>query len=514
MTDTTAAAAPSPDQGLQRSFFFGTPARGLLSISALQMLLWTLVPAVLNKTPPTDTLEGYMWGRQWVPMTYKHPQLPAWSLEITRDLTGSYTWGHFLLSQVFVCATFVVVYLMARDMVGRRGALAAVLLLPTLAVFSWGTRQFNHDVAQMPFWVAVCWLLWRATQTNRLGWWIALGLVAGFSLYAKFSMGLIMLFGAVWLFAEPKARQTLRTRGPWVAMAIIAVFSAMILYNLAQLHFLPLTYADGRDGWVLHNRGRLYYIGVQVLLLLFLPITLFASGLWRRGRGAAGAALPLLEDRRARLYLLWMGAGPPLLLMLVSPFVGVGEAWSKPMYSLVGLIAVAYLGRRLTDRALRRVMYWSVGVLLFGVVTYAIFVPVKCYVSGDLNNACMPGPQIGARMQQLWHEKTDRPLKIVAGDSNLMMATGVFSTDWPSMFTEFNFTYSPWITPERIARQGMLVVWTGAKTPPAASARWTSGLPVEEAAFPWAKGRPPMVVNYVVVPPHAEAAPAPAAVKK
>ena len=487
---------------LFRTSVLATPALGLMALCALQMFLWTLIPALLNKTPPTDTLEGYMWGREWVPMTYKHPQMPAWLLEITHDLTGSYTWGHFLLSQVFVCATFVLAYLMAREMVDRRAALASVLLLPTLAIFSWGTRQFNHDVAQMPFWVAICWLLWRATRDNRMGWWIALGLVAGISLYAKFSMGLIMLFGALWLFVEPEARKRMRTPGPWVAMAIVAAFSATVIYNVAALHFLPLTYADGRDGWVLSHRGRFYYIGVQLLLLLILPIALYASGLWRRrAADPAGFDPRLLQDRRARLYLLWMGAGPPLLLAGASVFTGVGEAWSKPMYSLLGLIAIAYLGARLNDGVLRRIAGWSIGMVLFGAATYAIFVPTKCYLAGKLNTACVPGPQIGARLQQIWYDHTHRPLGIVAGDSSLMMTAGVFASDLPSMFTEFNFRYSPWITPARIARQGMLVIWGKGDQPPPASAPWTAGRPVGTAKFPWANGEPPLIAHYVIVPP-------------
>ncbi|MEX6505316.1 glycosyltransferase family 39 protein [Jiella sp. M17.18] len=501
-SDVPASAPATTGSSKWRNLFFATPVRGLISICGLQLLLWTLVPWIISRTPPTDTLEGYMWGREWVPMTYKHPQMPAWLLEIAHDLTGSFTWAHLLLSQIVVCATFVLVFLLARDMVGKRGALASVLLLPTLAVFSWGTPQFNHDVMQMPFWVAVCWLFWRAERDNRIGWWIALGLVSGVSLYAKFSMGLIMLFGGLWLVAEPQARKRLASPGPWIALAIVAVFSAMILYNLEQLHFLPLTYADGRDGWVMRHRSRLYYIGVQLGVLLFFPLALYASGLWRRTKEIVQPTPgPLLRDPRARMYLLWMGAVPPLLLALVSPFTGVGENWSKPMYSLVGLIAVAYLGQRLSDRVMRNLVCWAVGMVLLGATVYGVSKPASCYFKGKMNNSCLPGPTIGARLQDLWHTKEHRPLGIVAGEDNLMMATGVFASDMPSMFTEFNFAEAPWITPARIARQGMLVVWSGNGRAPAPSDQWTKGLPVGHERFAWTPGHPPMTVSYVMVPP-------------
>ena len=44
----------------------------------------------------------------------------------------------------------------------------------------------------MPFWAAICWLLWRAGRGGGPGWWLALGLVSGVGLYAKFSTGLLL----------------------------------------------------------------------------------------------------------------------------------------------------------------------------------------------------------------------------------------------------------------------------------------------------------------------------------
>lgn len=503
MTDTTATGSDKATRGLEQSRFFSPPVNGLITLCVLQVLLWTIIPALVNKTPPTDTMEGYMWGREWILMSYKHPQMPAWLLEISRILTGSVTWGHYLLSQIMVVGVYVFVYLMGRDMMGSRAALAAVMLIPTLGHSSWGTRQFNHDVIIMPFWVAICWLLWRAQRDNSMANWVALGLVAGISAYAKFSMGLIILFGALWLFVEPTARKRMATPGPWVAMAIVLAFAASVLFALYRVDFQPMDYFSGRDGWVLEHRGRFYYDVVQILLLIFFPPALYFSGLlWRRGAkgdNLDGGSPVLLEDRRARNFLLWMGAGPAALLFIVSPIAGISEGWSKPMYSMFGLIAVAYLGRRLTDRALRRVIHWGLGVTLFMAATYAIFPPIKCYVTHNLHNACLPGQQIGARMQDIWHEETGKPLKIVAG--GMSHVVGVFASDVPSDFTNFDYGQAPWITPERIREQGMLMVWKGHAAPTGNMAMWAADHPVRSLTFPWAKDQPPVEISYVVVPP-------------
>ena len=84
-----------------------------------------------------------------------------------------------------------------------------------------------------------------------------------------------------------------------------------------------------------------------------------------------------------------------------------------------------------------------------------------------------------------------------------MMTVGVFAGDRPSMFTEFNVTYAPWITADRLRRLGLLIVWGGDAPPPAEWSGWTRDRLIEHAQFTWAAGRPPLAVSYVMIPPGA-----------
>jgi len=59
-------------------------------------------------------------------------------------------------------------------------------------------------------------------------------------------------------------------------------------------------------------------------------------------------------ERRAVIYLAWMGLGPALLVMAASLFTGTGESWGATMYNLVGPLAIALLGQRLGPVELRR----------------------------------------------------------------------------------------------------------------------------------------------------------------
>jgi len=125
-------------QGNARSIWNGLvrqPWRLLALLCLTQIACWTVMPALVNVGPPYDVVEGFMWGREWVLLTYKHPQLPCWLLEISHLLTGSFRWPQYMLSQLLISTTFVLVCLLARDIMGSIRALAAVLLMPAIYFF-------------------------------------------------------------------------------------------------------------------------------------------------------------------------------------------------------------------------------------------------------------------------------------------------------------------------------------------------------------------------------------------
>lgn len=479
-----------------------TPSRMMAALCTLQLVVWTAVPTLILRSLPTDTIESFLWGREGIVMSYKHPQLPAWTLEALNYLTGTYLLSGFLSSQLAIVTTFAVVFALGYDMMGPQAAIAGVLMLPITGFYSWGTTQFNHDVVQMPFWAIISWLLWRAQQRNHLHWWLILGAVSGLGLYGKFTTGLIIAFGAAWLFVEPQARRLMVTRGPWLAIATLFVVVTPMFVIMMRMDFIQITYAGVSSAWSNSNHGKLYYIGVQLALFAFLPLALWSSGMIGHGaRRAPDAKGPLLKDARARRYLVWMGIGPPAILALASLFTGVDENWSKPMYNLVGLLVVAYLGRRLDARGMRRLTIWGLGMPVFAALLFVTIKPTQCYLGGRFSYACLPGDEIAARLQADFRVQTGAPLRIVAGEGLLMMATALYASDRPSMWTELNVAYSPWIDGARIRREGLLLVWEGGGPIRKDWAAWTSGREVGRESFVWAKGRPPIVLSYAVIPP-------------
>ena len=487
--------APSIWNGLVRH-----PWRLLALLCLTQIACWTVMPALVNVGPPNDVVEGFMWGREWVLLTYKHPQLPCWLLEISHLLTGSFRWPQYMLSQLLISTTFVLVYLLARDIMGSTRALAAVLLMPSIYFFGWPTPQFNHDYAQMPFWAGISWLLWRSARDGRPGWWLALGVVSGLGLYAKFSTALLLAFGGIWLLYDSRARSRLATPWPWLGLAVFLGIAAPLAVELFRLDFLPLTYAAHRNEWVLVHRARLYYIGVQLAGLSAVPVVLALSGLLRRRASPAQEPLQVPE-RRAVIYLAWMGLGPALLVMIASLFTGTGESWGATMYNLVGALAIALLGHRLGAAELRRLTVLALLCVVAVSSAYAVTRWTGCNVRGRLQPVCWPAQSISRTAEAIWHEAVPAPLGIVGGEDGVARLAGLEAADQPSIFTALDRRLAPWITDQRLRDQGMLLVWPKGWQLTPQQSTWIDGLPVKTVSFDWSLRAPPLEINFAVIPP-------------
>jgi hypothetical protein len=65
---------------------------------------------------------------------------------------------------------------------------------------------------------------------------------------------------------------------------------------------------------------------------------------------------------------------------------------------------------------------------------------------------------LSLELTQAWRRATGRPLSIVVGDMELTPAVTFYSPDHPDSIPGFDLALAPWITPERMAREGVAAV--------------------------------------------------------
>lgn len=478
--------------------------------SALQLIVWTLAPLLVNDALPIDVVEGYIWGREWVIGTYKHPALPSWILEASRLATGVTGWPAYLISQVFIVATLAFVFLLGRRLLGATAGAAGTLLLFGVYYFSWPTPEFNHNLAQMPFWAAFIWALWLAVERPVLRNWLLLGCIAGASIYTKLSTGVVLLVGAAWVFIDAKARASLKTVGPWLAATTAAILIAPLIHWLSVTDFQALKYASERA----HSGtsvSQLKFLAIFALMHVGLLVILGASRAFHTDTTAAAAEVAP-PDRRARDFILVMSLGPLFLAvgMAMAHGVRMRPPWGTSLSIMSGLLAISLLWPRISPNALRRIAAGAFAAIMLVPLVYigdAHWGRRKAYSVSKLQRVKRnnwPQRRISEELRAVWLKATGRPLRIVIGDMNVAGMVALDAPEVPSVM-ELSGWKSPWITPERLKSEGALVVWSlpGCCPVKEFTDRFPAmqGIGQIEFSFPKAPNLEPLVIGYGILMP-------------
>jgi len=108
---------------------------------------------------------------------------------------------------------------------------------------------------------------------------------------------------------------------------------------------------------------------------------------------------------------------------------------------------------RLYQRARILVITITVAVLLAS----PVIADVR-FSSGNDPDAIEPRQEIAQFVTRLWHDRTRTPLRIVTGTDPYENAIGFYSPDRPAVLIDFSFGRAPWITPDALTRNGLLIV--------------------------------------------------------
>ena len=445
------------------------PTAFFVSVLGLQFVLWTLLPALFFSNVPLDVVEVISWGREWQLGYYKHPPLQAWLTESALVLSGGSVWSIYALSQIAVVLTYLPLFLLGREAAGPKAGLLAVLLFSLVFYANIPTPEFNPNVLQMPIWGWAALALWRGSTRPGLRWWLVLGFVCALAIYAKYSA--VILFAALGAtsLAVSECRRACRTIGPYVSVAIALALAVPHLQWLRASGFLPLEYAQHRAGNLQGlNRATvpIHFFSAQIVDELAPALMLLAGGIATRFQRSMDDGVGFVSEPGLRRFVVWMAAAPLALTLLFSLITGYGlfDMWGAPMLLWISLAAVLLL--KPVYRAgwlVWMLCAWACAFVAMPVLL-AVFVVWGPAVGVRPMRMAFPGEVLAHQLTVIWRNTTGTPLRIVAGDVWPAGVVATYSPDRPSVFADANMRFSPWIAPQRVAAEGVLIVW-GEDTP-------------------------------------------------
>ena len=304
----------------------------------------------------TDELYYIISGRHPALGYVDYPPVTPLLARLNTSIFGVSPWTLRLFPAVTSAATVLLTGVCARELGANRSLSALASLVALVSPYLLATWLFQTVEFDEVLWQLAILLLLRIlrTQTGRL--FPVLGLVLGVGLETKSTILALCIAVAATVLISSDLRPMLRTRYPWIALAIVVGCVMPNLVWQAANGFPTLTYVASHRSDIAQSGGTGAFIELFILLVgpLLLP-------LW-----IAGLAL-LISDVRFR----------PLMALVVIPivlFLPDGKAYypapAVPFVLAAGCVAVG----RLASPTGRR---WAVGLVLAGgILESAILSPI------------------------------------------------------------------------------------------------------------------------------------------
>ncbi|MDR1968893.1 MAG: glycosyltransferase family 39 protein [Burkholderiaceae bacterium] len=416
------------------------PRRGLEALLA-HPLFWLLALAVahvvvrvaISPALKWDEAQQMLWSQQLALGYGAQPPLYTWLQWGVNQLFGPGVLALALLKYALIALACVLLWLAARELMGRRAAWWAAASLWLLPPFGWySVRDLTHTVLVTAMTCGAWWLLLRIARRGGSGCqreFAALGLVCGCGMLAKYNFALMLAALIAALLSVRETRRALFGRGWWWTLLIAGLIVAP--YGWWMLSNWRTATADviGRLASTLQHRwgtglSQLVMATLGTLALWALSaLAVFGSRWWRRPASMPEVAAPWLRPVFGRY--LGLIAIALLAMVFVANATAFRSRWLLPLLAPVPLMAFALRPELDADPRGRR-MTGLVLALTLAILAAAGALPWFAYITGKVDQLNDPALQLAQVLQNAGYDGRGR---IVAADYPL---GGTLRTRFPA----------------------------------------------------------------------------------
>ncbi len=429
-------------------------------VIAIHMLVWTLVPTLVNRNLPLDVVEALAWGHEWEWGYEKHPPLSAWAAEAATVLGNGVDAPLYLMSQICIGLGFWGMYRLGKRLFGPAVGLLSLLAMEGILYNNFTSPELNVNVVQFPCWAWALDAFWLGVHTGRLRWWILLGVCVGTALLGKYLAVFLALPLLIFLVLSPAGRASWKTAGPYVALlTAIGVFGPHLVWA-SEHEWVTILYGLRRAGGggprplTDHLSNPLdFLVAILFNASLILPVGWVLRRQFQPSR--------LVEDR---VRYAWLIAVVPVASILCLSFLRGWELksmWGAPMLVALTLpLAASFRSIPPGFKHWQPVLgVWAL-ILTAPVVAYLVEWSASPAVIQHERRCDFEGREFAATVTQLWQDRYHQPVPYVIGDVWLAGNVGWYSTDRPAVVIWRDGPQSLDISREEVIRRGAVVVWS------------------------------------------------------
>jgi len=374
------------------------------------LFIWTLVPFVSNTNLPLDTIEALAWGSNLDWGFEKHPPLSAFFPEIFYQIFGRQDWAYYLLSQMFIIFSFIVIFKLAKEFLKKEvHALFSVLLLEGIYFYNFTTPEFNVNICQIPFWSLTVYYFWQCLKNDKVQSWVLFGLFAALGVLSKY-LFFYLLIGIAFFFICKLRKNKKFNYKYFISLLVFLLVLTPHFMWLIDNEFKTITYALKRtnleeSNFLNHLLHPLKFTLKQVGILIpfFGLLSLIVSKFKFKFK---------FRDEKL-VYLISVTLVPILIMLLTSIILGVNirTMWMTPFYLFFGLFFIYIFESKINLNYLKRFMIFFLFIFMLSPVAY-----LYVSLSEDNKRTDFPGKEIGRLVQAKWEKNFINKIDIVVGD--------------------------------------------------------------------------------------------------
>ena len=374
------------------------------------LLLWTIIPSFSNTNLPLDTIEALAWGSRLEWGYNKHPPFSAFAVEFFYIIFGNRDWAYYLLSQIFVIASFYFVWkfslLILED---KFFSFLAVLTLSSIFFYNFTTPEFNVNVSQLPFWALTVYFFWKGLNFDKRIDWILFGFFSAFGFLSKYLFIYILLSLFIFfLFNFKKYKKSMKN---YFLSILISLIILIPHFNwLIDNNFVTIFYGLNRSGisdlnLINHFKNPIIFLFKQFIILIPFLVMIFVI--------VKKLKFKIDTKDKKILFLISINFIPILLLTLTSIITGakIRTMWMTPFYLFLGTLFLMIFKKEIDQIKLKRFYYIF---LLFFILSPAIYLGVS--LVDKTKRTDFPGKEISRLVQNKWDNNFSNEIKIVIGD--------------------------------------------------------------------------------------------------